>query len=413
MNRTQLAQLGWPTLRSGTTAATADQSARPAANELTRVEAGSAALPHIVHVVESFGAGTAEVIAAITRGTPEFRHTIICGRRDESSSVSGDRLGRGTNIVHWQASAREIHPIKDTRAFFELISLLRGLPQIDVLHTHSAKGGGHGRLAAKMLGLKRRTVYTTHCSPVLRTDVTRSVHHFYVLLERVFSRCGAAVLACSPSERDYLRQCGIKAQMIVNGVSIDAVPAAPEATESTGRTFRAGTMGRATIQKDPAFFRQVAAASAARGDPVEYIWIGGGDLADELRSARLDVTGWVDEARAENEMARLDVFISTSRWEGLSLGVLKAMAMSKPLILRRCAGNVDAVVDGVNGFLFDTVEGARDRIARLASDPNLRREMGRRSRERADELFSSARMVEEYRKLYRDVIDSTRTTSVG
>jgi glycosyltransferase involved in cell wall biosynthesis len=413
MNRTQLAQLGWSTLRSGTTAEAPGQSARPAADELIKNGAIPTAVPHVVHVVESFGAGTAEVIAAITRGTPEFRHTIICGRRDESSSVSSDRLGPGTNIVHWQKSAREIHPVKDTRAFFELISLLRGLPQIDVLHTHSAKGGGHGRLAAKMLGFSCRTVYTTHCSPVLRTDVSRAVHLFYVLLERLFTRCGAAVIACSPSERDFLRQRGIKARMIINGVSIDSVLAAPQATETTRRIFRAGTMGRATIQKDPAFFRQVAAASAARGDAVEFIWIGGGELAGELRSARLDVTGWVDEAHAESEMARLDVFVSTSRWEGLSLGVLKAMAMSKPLILRRCAGNVDAVIDGVNGFLFDTVEEARDRIARLASDPGLRHEMGRRSRERAGDLFSSARMVEEYRKLYRDVIDSTRTTPLG
>ena len=94
------------------------------------------------------------------------------------------------------------------------------------------------------------------------------------------------------------------------------------------------------------------------------------------------------------------------------MGVLHAMAMSKPLVLRRCPGNVDAVEVGQNGFLFDTAEEAVDRLNALAADPELRRWMGGRSREILLERFTSRRMLEEYRHLYRSLLAGGRPVAL-
>src|SRR5438445_206194 len=83
-------------------------------------------------------------------------------------------------------------------------------------------------------------------------------------------------------------------------------------------------------------------------------------LTGELSAPNITVTGWLSHRHMEQELSKLSVYLSTSTWEGLSMGVLHAMAMAKPLVLRRCTGNIDAVEHGRNGFLFDTVEEAAD-----------------------------------------------------
>jgi hypothetical protein len=106
----------------------------------------------------------------------------------------------------------------------------------------------------------------------------------------------------------------------------------------------------------------------------------------------------------ERELSKLSIYLSTSTWEGLSMGVLHAMAMGKPLVLRRCTGNVDAVEHGRNGYLFDTIEQATDYVSRLAADPELREQMGKRSREIFLGRFTAARMVEQYHRLYHAIL---------
>jgi hypothetical protein len=113
------------------------------------------------------------------------------------------------------------------------------------------------------------------------------------------------------------------------------------------------------------------------------------------------------------QLGRLDVYLSTSLWEGLSLGALHAMAAGMPLVMRRCCGNVDLVRHGENGYLFDDVEEAEAHIGVLARDPALRLQMGSRSREIVAEAFNARRMVETYRSLYRSLIGERRPESAG
>jgi glycosyltransferase involved in cell wall biosynthesis len=156
-------------------------------------------------------------------------------------------------------------------------------------------------------------------------------------------------------------------------------------------------------QKDPLLFRRIAERFHLRPD-TQFVWIGGGELAAELQSRNVAVTGWLDERAVHEQLGRLDVYLSTSLWEGLSLGALHAMAAGKPLVLRRCPGNVDLVRHGENGFLFDNAEEAEAHIGVLARNAALRHEMGRRSREIVAEAFDARQMVEAYRSLYRSFI---------
>src|SRR5205085_2769729 len=113
-----------------------------------------------------------------------------------------------------------------------------------------------------------------------------------------------------------------------------------------------------------------------------------GELAAELTDPNVTVTGWLNEGAVQRALSSLDLYTSTSLWEGLSLGVLRAMAAGKPLVLRRCPGNVDAVRPGENGYLFESAEEAVARLTTLARDPDLRRRMGECSRSLFAERFT-------------------------
>lgn len=354
-----------------------------------------AGAPRVVHVVESYGAGTAEVIWHLANGMPEYHHVVVCGRRPESATAP--EVGRGSNVslIHWRGARRSISPCQDAIAFFNLLRTLRGIGQIGLLHAHAAKGGFHGRLAARALGLHASTLYTTHGSAVLRRDVGEWQRRAYWALEWLGSKFAGTVVSCSVSEHAILKAAGIPANVIANGVDDTSRPVPAHAD-----TLTVATVARAAAQKDPAFFRRVA---EALGDEpsLRFVWIGGGELAGELTCPNLTVTGWLDYASMQNRLSAVAVYLSTSTWEGLSLGVLHALALGKPVVLRRCTGNVDAVVHGRNGFLFDSVSEAVGHLKSLAHDAESRHRMGLQSRQIFLERFTARRMVEQYRRLYQ------------
>jgi glycosyltransferase involved in cell wall biosynthesis len=363
-----------------------------------------------VHVVESFGAGTAEVIGRLTRGMPEYEHVVVHGCRREASTVGRDVLGPGVSMVEWGNAFREIDLGRDVSALARLMSILRRMGRIDLLHAHGSKGGFHGRLAARLLGRHRAVIYTSHGSPILRRDVSPRVRTLYSALEWLASRFGGTVVACSRSEQDALRCAGIPAVAVPNGTDLEPRPVRPRPAGSA--PLRVGTVARVVRQKDPLLFRTIAERFHLRQD-TQFVWIGGGELAAELAGRNVAVTGWLDERGVHEQLGRLDVYLSTSLWEGLSLGALHAMAAGKPLVLRRCPGNVDVVRHGENGYLFEDAAEAEAHLRMLARNPALRHEMGRRSREIVAEAFDARQMVEAYRSLYRSVINGRHPAIVA
>src|SRR5581483_3647614 len=103
---------------------------------------------------------------------------------------------------------------------------------------------------------------------------------------------------------------------------------------------------------------------------------------------KVEITGWLEPAKALERLRGLDVFVHYSAWDALPNAVLEAMAAGLPVVASNVPGCRDAVVDGETGFIArDEVE-LLERCLKLVDDPALRRRMGEAGRARVAERFS-------------------------
>ncbi len=352
----------------------------------------------VLHVAESFGAGVFDSILELVHGTPEYDHAIIHGLRDETPDSFEYLFPAGTEFHFWKHAGREVGPVQEFLALVELVKLLRRIKPCNVVHLHSSKAGFHGRLACRLLGLQDKALYTPHGAPFLRTDISRLKAKYYTFLENIASRFGGQIICDGSSEAASFRKLGIAAGHIKNGISCDKILH----SSPPGDITVVGTSGRITHQKNPFLFNEIAKAFAP--DPsIQFLWFGDGELRHILSSSNIQISGWLPKDELIQRLRHIDIYLSTSLWEGLPLSVLLAMCAGKPVILSDCVGNRELVENGRSGFKFTGKEEALACIETLRTDRHLAREMGKFSHKLLLDNFHLDTMICQYKNVYAAV----------
>jgi len=358
----------------------------------------------IVHIVESFGGGVIGFVAQLVVSLPQHNHIVVHAIRsgEVDPEITKARFPASTQFLVWPHAVREVGLVADTKALFSLVKILRQLRQADtVVHLHSSKAGFLGRIAAQLVGLKA-VAYTPNAAAFLRQDISESKKKLFAWLERLGFVFRGRVVACSPSEATALAKVGVKSVTIANGTEIN--PLYSQSDSGNQRVTFINT-GRTTPQKDPAFFNQVAMALVHRTD-VRFLWVGTGELDHLLTSPNITITGWLAKTQIQELLSSSHIYLSTSTWEGLSFAVLEAMERGLPLLLRRCVGNVDQVVDGLNGYGFSSLEEAIARANQMADRPSSLAAMGIESRKRLQDMFSLQASATAYNHLYKALLSA-------
>jgi glycosyltransferase involved in cell wall biosynthesis len=362
----------------------------------------------IVHIVESFAGGVYDFLVDLTNGLPEFNHIIIHGLRNNTPKNFKQDFPKGTNFFLWKNAEREVKPLKDLLALKELIKLLQSINNIDVIHLHSSKAGFLGRVAAKILGLQNKVIYTSHGVSFLRKDISLLKRKQFEIFEKIASKLGGNVIACSKSEAEEFRKRGIQADFIFNGIDLNKCNV-KKSNVKKGKLqrepFIIGTIGRITYQKNHYLFNEIA--KFFEKENIKFIWIGDGELKETLTAKNIIITGWVPRKKVLKLLNRIDIYLSTSLWEGLPLSVLQAMCLKKPLLLSECVGNVDLINNGSlkNGFLFKNKKEAIEKIFLLKNNYQLRKFLGNNSFKILKEKFDLKKTLEEYRRIYLKTIE--------
>lgn len=323
----------------------------------------------IVHVVEATATGTLSMVCASVNlladaGFPV--HVIYSPRPETPADLQ--TMFRGSVALHPL-------PMSGAAAIPAIIALRKLLRQIqpDIIHLHSSFAGFIGRISAIALSRTTRIFYSPHCISMMRQDINLR-RYLYAALERAACVTPCTYLACSRSEQEAItRWVGTGSLLLENAVdAIKAAGAAPPCTENqtSGSASTIVTAGGVRPQKDPLLFAEIASRCLQMGIKAQFVWVGDGDpgLVSALREAGVFVTGWKTRSAIYELLASSTLFLSTSRWEGLPVSVIEAMASQTPVLANRCAGNVDVIDHGRTGMLFDDATGATDLIQRIIND---------------------------------------------
>lgn len=172
--------------------------------------------------------------------------------------------------------------------------------------------------------------------------------------------------------------------------------------------FAIGTAGRLVPVKDHANLVEALAILHARGVPFSALIAGEGPLRADTEAliaargleAHVRLLGQRDDI--ERVFAALDVFVLSSKSEGMSNTILEAMASGAPIVATNVGGAEELVDDGRTGLLVprQDSEALADALARMAASPARRRDMGAAARVKAETEFGLARMIRDYDALY-------------
>lgn len=353
----------------------------------------------IVHIVEPFAAGIAVFVKSLTEAMPDDMHIIVHGERKSEMSAQEVKKSfprQNVRFIRWRSAQRSIDPLKDLFALSELYKILRRLRRknlVDAVHLHSSKSGLLGRAACRMAGVTN-VFYTPNGASFLSAQ-NKFARFFYQQLEKVGYRLGGNVVCCSASELEEYEKIGINAGYINNGIAIKHHEPGKLSTDK----FRIVTSGRIEKQKNPSLFNEIASYFEDM-EQVEFVWIGDGQQKKLFTAKNITVTGWLSNKEVHEYVAASHIYVSTSKYEGLSFAVLEALALKKPVLLSNCTGNIDIVKKGINGDLFDKAPEAIVKILQYYNNREMLDVMGGFSAEICRTEFNVKENFKGYRELY-------------
>lgn len=381
-------------------------AANPRMGAMTAVSGRTTRPTRVMHITQDLGVGGLErviVLLCRTLDRERFEPSVLCLRKAGDFAAELMDEGIPVHVLPWSREKL------DYFAFRKVGRVLRE-QRIDVIHTHNTGPFFHGALGATLAGVKTH-IHTDHARPF--PDSLR-----WMVGEHVLSHLAYRVVGVSDDTTHNLRHYEKipegKLTTIPNG--IDLQPVRTDTTQLrhelgiTPGTPVIGTAGRLTHQKGMEFLIQAAELLRPRFPDLKVLIVGEGkgneqaELQEMVRNAGLEDNVHLLGLRMDipDLLALFDIYALPSRWEGLPMAILEAMAAGLPIVGSAVGGVPTAVREGVNGFLVEPEDpGAlAGALERLLNDPHLRRRMGDAGRKRYEASFTARQMTRRYEKLY-------------
>ncbi len=350
------------------------------------------------------GAGVLALRGLLALDRSEFRPVLVTGGGDRLLDQAAD-----LEVIMEPALRSPISPRHDVSALRSLSALLRCRP-FDVVHTHTAKAGALGRLAAQRAGVPR-VVHTYHGFPFHEFQ-SRLRQASYIAVERHLGRITDVALCVGTGVAvEAIRRGLVPPERIRTiGVAVPDGPLlAPSARDRARRTLGVppdatvvGAVGRLTYQKAPEDFltamhelgRLRGHGRLGRPDLVG-VWVGSGELAERVgrltRSAsgpRVVLVG--ERSDIPEILPAFDVFALPSRYEGLPTAVVEAMVSGIPVVATAVNAVGDVVVPGETGLLVPPhrPDLLAEAVNYLLNSPDAAARMATNARERLGTRFN-------------------------
>ncbi len=371
----------------------------------------------VMHIVLSLEIGGLErLVVDIVNGMDHERfHPILCSLESNKGTVLEDAVDE-SRIERLYLNREE--KAMDLRLLGRLIEVLKR-KDVDVVHTHNAIPLLYGSLAARIAGVPVH-IHTKHGSGIPGESLKSS------LVNVTTAFLSNRFIAVSNDVKETVikgyRLRPKKVTVIKNGIDINrynvsSVDEAGLKRKELGLSqdaFIIGIVARLSCEKDHSTTLKAFSIVVNKFDhaDVKLLVVGDGPLRDTLieEAGSLGIEDRVLFLGNRNDipeiLSAIDLFALSSLTEGISLTLLEAMAVARPVVTTDVGGNSEVAIEGETGFLVPPKDPPKmaEAMIKLLKDKDLANKMGMTGRKRVEEQFNLDRMVREYENMYEDCL---------
>lgn len=392
--------------------------------------------PKLLIILNRFviGGQAVDTIPLVWHLMPHFDVLILFGEKekDEIEPSFLLELYPGLRLKKIKQLRRSVNPFIDVLAFFHVLYVIITF-KANIVHTHGAKSGFIGRVAAWIAGVPV-IIHTFH-GHFFHSYFSKTSSKLVAAVERWMGKITTAAVALSTIQKDDLVENykilpASKIRIIPLGFHFEPVSNPAEQRSNFRKKYglkdndvAIGIVGRIVAIKNHSFFVRVAAQllKLPLQNPVAFFIIGDGDLKiqveNELRrnnihcnnnsitnDNRVVFTSWL--TNTSEVMSGLDIIVLTSLNEGTPLSIIEAQYFKKPVVCTNVGGVKDTMCEGKSGFLVDNndITIFTQKLHQLVEDKNLRNEMGEEGFDFASKKFCKQKEIEDTKTLYLNLL---------
>ena len=352
-----------------------------------------------------FGGGAERLVVDLATHLPQDQYavTVVCLKSSSTPIWREELAAAGVELVQLNKKIK-----LDPTCVWRLTAWLKH-NRPDILHTHLFGGDFYGRLAGRLAGV-RHIISTEHNINFSEGYLKRQLKSWTAPLAEKVVAVSQTVLEYAQKYEGVARGQGL---VIYNGVPVDKFVdhnKVSDLDKKSGQPIIIGSLGRLNQQKN--WPTLIAAAQYLPDNSIINI-AGTGPDKQKLQTIidssglanRVQLIGW--QANTAEFLKKLDIFVLPSFWEGLPVCLLEAGASGLPVVASDIASNREVIVDQQNDLLFNPQRPPElaEKIIKLINDPELAKELAANLHGLVEQKFSFAIMLENYQRLYRQLIN--------
>lgn len=394
-------------------------------------------MPRVLRILNRLAVGGPVLNATyLTRYlAPDFDTLLVVGEK-EGHEKSAEYLAQqlGINYVTVPGMGRSINPATDFFAYRKLKALIKSYKP-DIVHTHAAKPGALGRLAASNSNVPA-ILHTFH-GHVFHSYFNSAKSKIFIQTERFLASRSDAIIAISEQQKKELVQDfriapESKFRIIPLGFDLNRFQDQQQEKRIKFRTefnladdeIAIGIIGRLVpVKNHYLFLKAVKHVLDQSNKKIKAFIIGDGELRQDLENVANEVgipfstqnsaehiyplvfTSWRSDVDFIN--AGLDIVCLTSFNEGTPVSLIEAQAANKPVVSTRVGGIADIVAEGKTALLAEiqNPQEFSDHLLNLVQDDELRNRLGANSSSHVMEKFSYQRLMKDMSQLYYELLE--------
>lgn len=358
------------------------------------------------------------IYRSLSRGKYEI--TFLTG---PSSGPEGDYLSElnayGLNYITVPSLKRDIHPIKDLGALFEICTLIRRIKPT-IVHTHTSKAGVLGRIAAKILKVPV-IIHQPHglalgeAWEVLDIPQNPFMRKLLIMLEKSLAKFTTKFITYTEIEtKEHLFYgIGKKEQFVTIPYGLDLSCFCDKLNNVSRKSPKnrspiIGSVGRLVTSKGYQYLIEAMASVKQQFPDIKLFVVGGGPLKNELESSvkKLGLTDNIQFLGVKDDipqfLSSIDIFVLPTLYESFGIVLIEAHACKKPVVVSD-VGSISAVIkDGETGLLVPprNPHAIAEAIIRLLRDEELYKKLCEAGFEYAKRNYGIKKVMEKIEEMY-------------